>query len=122
MDSIVRTTQAVPALLPRKELASLPVGESYHIQAMRLVDTRFGASIVVELDEPGVCPQTVDKKLFIYLPKRWSEVFTAEQLKSVVPCKLTLKVTGHLPLANNKISVQLQIIHVSTMGIWFNIY
>ena len=77
--------------------------------------TKFGQSVVVDLEDTGVCPQTADKKFFVYLPKRWNQAFTEEQIKSVKPCVLSLCVTSHVVLSNDKVSVQLDIDYVSTL-------
>ena len=119
MDAIVSLARTVPAMFPKMELTSLTIGKPYHILAMRLINTRIGCTIVVDLEELGECPQTQDKNFFVYLSKRWSDVYTEDQLKSVQPCKLSLRVTGHTPLANEKTSVQLTIEHVSTKKIVF---
>lgn len=105
--------KTVPAFLPKRELTSLDVNVSYHILAIRGVNTRFGRTIVVDLEDVGACPQTPDKRFFVYLPKRWSDIYTDDQLKKVHPCALALTVTAHTPLSNEKISVQLNIDFVS---------
>ena len=119
MDAIVSLARSVPAMFPKRELTSLSIGEPYHILAMRLINTRFGRTIVADLEEFSECSQGQDNIFFIYLPKRWSEVYTEDQLKSIQPCKLSLRVTGHTPLANEKISVQLTIEHVRTKILYF---
>lgn len=117
MDAIVAVAKTVPSFLPRRELASLELNVGYHILGMRNVTTRFGRSVVVDMEDQGVCPQTPEKRFYVYLPKRWSDLYTEEQLHAVQPCKLTLKVTSHTPLPNEKVSVQLQIDYVSTITI-----
>ena len=81
---------------------------------MKLVNTKFGNAVVVDLEESGACPQTQDNKFHVFLPKRWSEAFTVDQMKTVKPCVLSLVVTSHTTLANEKVSVQLDIDYVST--------
>ena len=71
--------------------------------------------MVVDLEETGACPQTQDKKFYVYLPKRWSDFFTEEQMATIQPCVLSLRVTSYTSLGNKKISVQLDIDYVSTI-------
>lgn len=62
---------------------------------MNMVNTLFEQSILVDLEDVDNCPQTLDMKCFVYLPKRWAEIFTEEQPRAVQSCELSLKVTGH---------------------------
>lgn len=116
MESIVSQAKAVATYLPRRDLQTLQINCQYHVLSMKIINTKFGKSIVVDLEDTGACPQTQDKKFYVYLPKRWSEAFTEEQLKTVKPCVLSLCVTGHTPMGNEKISVQLNIDYVSTLA------
>lgn len=113
MDAIVSLAKRVPSFLPRRELASLDLNVEYHILNIRKITTRFGPSVVVDLEERGTCPQTTDKTFFVYLPKRWAEIYTTEQLEKVEPCKLSLTVLSHTVLSNERVSVQLSIAYVS---------
>ena len=113
MEGIVANARTVEKFLPKRDLSSLTLGVKYHIIRMKFVKTKFGESVVVDLEDTGACPQPEDKLFYVYLPKRWCDVFTEEQLKAVKPCVLSLCVTSHTPLANEKVSVQLDIDYVS---------
>lgn len=118
--SIINTTEAtvspsrsVPALLPKRELTSLTTDQKYHVVAIKLISTRFGQRKVVDLEHVRDCRQTLYKQFFVYLPKRWAEVFTEEQLRVVQLCKLSLKVTGRTLLQIERVSVQLVLEYVT---------
>lgn len=82
---------------------------------MKFVNTKFGRSVVVDLEDTGACPQTQENKFYVYLPKRWNDAFTEEQFQTIKPCVLSLCVTSHTTLGNEKVSVQLDIDYVSTL-------
>ena len=113
MEAIVSNAKSVPKFLPKRDLTSLKLNVKYHVLGMKFVKTKFGESIVVDLEDDGTCPQPEEGRFYVYLPKRWADVFTEEQLKAVKPCVLSLCVTSHVPLPNEKTSVQLDIDYVS---------
>lgn len=116
MESIVSQAKTVKTFLPRRDLQSLQINCKYHVLNMKFVNTKFGKSVVVDLEESGACPQTQDKIFYVYLPKRWSNAFTEDQLQSIKPCVLSLCVTSHTTMGNDKVSVQLDIDYVSTLA------
>ena len=67
MDYIVSQSKAT--FLPRRDLVSLTVNCKYHILDINFVNTKFGQSVVVDLEDTGSV--STDKKFFVYLPKRW---------------------------------------------------
>ena len=106
--------KSVPAFLPRRDLHSLQFNMKYHVLNMKFVTTKYGKSVVVDLEETGVCRQAQDKKFYVYLPKRWSD-FMEEQMTTIQPCFPSLCITSHTLLGNEKISIQLDIDYVSTI-------
>ena len=110
---IAYSRQTTVRLICEGDLLSLSLGVKYHIIHTKFVKTKFGESVVVDLEDTGACPQPEDKLFYVYLPKRWCDVFTEDQLKAVKPCVLSLCVTSHTSLANEKVSAQFDIDYVS---------
>ena len=98
MEAVVSNAKAVQKFLPKRELSSLKMNVMYHILQMKFVSTRFVESVVVDLEDDGACPQPEENRFYVYLPKRWTDVFTEDQLKPVKPCVVSLCVTSHVPL------------------------
>lgn len=120
MESIVAKSKSIPAFLPKRDLHTLLLHTPYHILAMRHVETRFGRSVVVDLEGPPyACIENSqmmqDEKFHVFLPKRWCTAFTDDQLLAVKPCTLALTITSHVQLSNNKYTSQLDIQYVSIL-------
>lgn len=114
MESIVANAKNVPNyFLTQRLLSTLDEGIKYHILAMKFVVTQYGKSVVVDLEDPGDCPQPHEKQFYAYLPKRWDDIFTEDQLKAVIPCVLSLVVCGRTTLPNGKLSTHVDIQYVS---------
>ena len=70
MEAIVSNAKAVPKFLPKRDLSSLKLNVKYHILRMKSVSTRFGESVVVDLEDDAPCPQPEENRFYVYLPKR----------------------------------------------------
>lgn len=111
MDSVLEKSKStsVADFLTTKTLEHLRLDTQYHILAMRNVATRFGDSVVCDIEEPGECPQEADKKFSVFLPKRYAGVYSDEDLAAVPSCKLALTVRKHVALANGKKTYDLDV-------------
>lgn len=75
----------ITAFVPKKNLQELLMNVNYHILHTKFVTSKFRRSVAINIEEPGLCPPTVENKSFV-LQNRWDNAFTEEQLISVNPC------------------------------------
>lgn len=109
MDTVVTAAKSLPTFYPKRTLQSLQLNTKYHILAMRNVKTRFGVSVVCDLEDVGACPQPPENRFYVFLPKRWDGLYEDEVLAGIQPCALSLTALSHTPLANDLVSVQIDI-------------
>jgi hypothetical protein len=115
MDTVVNNAKLVAQCnaYPKRALDSLQLNISYHVISMRNVTTRFGKSVVCELEDTGVCPQSDDNCFHVFLPKRWADKFSDDNLEKIERCGLSLVAKGHTKMPNGMVSVNVDFVHVS---------
>lgn len=70
-----------------KRCSELTINKQYPIVDLKNVDTRYGKSVLVTLEDDG-------ERYRVYLPKRYADVFADEELRHINPGELLLVFHG----------------------------
>lgn len=106
MDSIVSAAKLISLKqFNQKKLSELQLNHTYPILAMRKIETKFGTSIVCDLQQDG------DDSCSVFLPKRYAAIYKDKQdvFTTLTPLALGLTITKEIPLPNRTTTYALDI-------------
>ena len=86
-----------------KKLGELQIDKSYPIAATSMIKTKFGTSVLCDIQEDG------EDAFSVFLPKRYADVYTEEDIAALEPHVIGLTVKRPIALSNGMTTYELEI-------------